>query len=298
MKSSLVACASTGNTSASLASYAALANLGCAVFIPEGMIAYGKLAQALSYGAKVLKVKGNFDDAMRLVQEASIKLGLYLLNSINPWRIEGQKSIIFELIQQRKWDPPDWIVVPAGNLGNTSAFGKALKEMKNLDLINKIPKIAAVQATGANPFYKLWASRNESLKPSKPDTLASAIKIGNPVSWRKAIRAIEYTKGIVEHVSDQAILDAKAVIDGCGIGCEPASAASVAGTKKLLENGTINPIEEVVCVITGNILKDPDITVSYHTGVIEGIHPQFSNPPSIVDSNLASVSEALKTSNN
>ncbi len=288
-----VACASTGNTSASLASYAATAGLHCVVFIPEGMIAYGKLAQALSFGATVLQVRGDFDAAMWLVQEASEELGLYLLNSVNPWRIEGQKSIIFELIQQRGWEPPDWIVVPAGNLGNTSAFGKALRELEDLGLIDEVPRLAAVQAEGADPFYRLWSEGEETLMPVVPDTVASAIKIGNPVSWRKAIKAIEYTGGVVEHVSDQEIMDAKAVVDGCGIGCEPASAASVAGARVLREKGIIDQGEEAVCILTGNLLKDPGATVSYHTGVIKGINPRFPNTPIVVNADLASVSDVL-----
>jgi threonine synthase len=289
-----VACASTGNTSASLASYAAMAGIDCVVFIPEGMIAYGKLAQALSYGARVLQIRGNFDDAMRVVQEASNELGLYLLNSVNPWRIEGQKSIVFELIQQRGWEPPDWIVVPAGNLGNTSAFGKALTEMESLGLIGEVPRLASIQAEGANPFYRLWKEGGEYLQPVKPETVASAIKIGNPVSWRKAMKAIRATDGIVHQVSDQEIMDAKAVVDSCGIGCEPASAASVAGLKDLVERGIIDPGDEVVCILTGNLLKDPEASVRYHTGVVEGVSPRFANPPVEVEADLASVEEALR----
>ena len=288
-----VACASTGNTSASLASYAAMAGLDCVVFIPEGMIAYGKLAQALSYGARVLQIRGNFDDAMRVVQEASNELGLYLLNSVNPWRIEGQKSIVFELIQQRGWRPPDWIVVPAGNLGNTSAFGKALTEMEILGLIGEMPRLASIQAEGANPFYRLWEDGGESLVPVKPETVASAIKIGNPVSWRKALKAIRATDGVVQQVSDQEIMDAKAMVDSCGIGCEPASAASVAGAKKLVEQGIIGSGEDVVCILTGNLLKDPEASVRYHTGVIEGVTPSFANPPMAIEADLSSVEEAF-----
>jgi len=292
---SSVACASTGNTSASLASFAATTGMKCVVFIPEGMIAYGKLAQALSYGATVLQVRGDFDAAMWLVQEASAELGLYLLNSVNPWRIEGQKSIIFELIQQRGWEPPDWIVLPAGNLGNTSAFGKALRELKSQGLIDDVPRLASIQAEGANPFYSLWSEREESLTPMEPHTVASAIKIGNPVSWKKAIRSIEETDGVVEQVSDQEIMDAKAVVGRCGIGCEPASAASVAGARKLVDVGVIDPGDDVVCILTGNLLKDPGATVDYHTGVIEGVSPRFSNTPVVVNADLASVEEALNS---
>jgi len=274
-----VACASTGNTSASMAAYAAQAGLKGVVFVPEGEIAYGKLSQALAYGAKVVQVEGSFDDAMRVVQEAAKELGLYLLNSINPWRIEGQKSIVFETLHQRGWNPPDWIVVPAGNLGNTSAFGKALRELRDLGWINRLPRVASIQAEGAAPFYKMWASGEDHLESIQPHTLASAINIGNPVSWEKAISVIRETKGVVEIVNDDEIMDAKAVVDASGVGCEPASAASVAGVRKLAEKGTIRRDEEVVCVLTGNLLKDPDATVGYHTGKLKGIRAKRENAP-------------------
>ncbi len=280
----VVCCASTGNTSASLASYAALAGLNAVVFIPNGEIAYGKLAQTLAYGAKVLQIRGNFDDAMRLIQEACGRLNMYMLNSINPWRIEGQKTIALELIQQLRWESPDWIALPAGNLGNTSAIGKALSEMKEFGLIKKVPKIAAIQSEGANPFYRLWKSGGSDLvKIDHPDTLASAIKIGNPVSWKKALKAIKSSKGTVEQVSDQEILDAKAVIDSSGIGCEPASAASLAGVKKLRERGVIEKDEKVVCILTGNILKDTTTTIDYHLNKLAAIKPSRMNPPIEVD---------------
>ncbi len=290
-----VACASTGNTSASLSAYAAQAGIPCIVFIPDGEIAYGKLAQALAYGATVLQVKGNFDDAMRIVEKAANELNLYLLNSVNPWRIEGQKTIIFELLQQRQWNPPDWIVVPAGNLGNTSAFGKALRELESLELIQDIPRIVAVQAEGANPFYNLWNGNKKSINAlNTPNTIASAIKIGNPVSWRKALKTIIETHGLVEQVSDQEIMDAKAMVDKSGIGCEPASAASVAGAKKLVENGIIDSSDQVVCILTGNLLKDPDSTVHYHMGKIDGSWSQFANKPVIIEPELPSVVKALR----
>jgi threonine synthase len=289
-----VACASTGNTSASLAAYAAQADIGCVVFVPEGEIAFGKLSQALAYGAKVLQVRGNFDDAMRIVQQASDALGLYLLNSVNPWRIEGQKTILCELMQQRRWKPPGWVVLPAGNLGNTSAFGKALSEMRHLGLIDEVPRLAAIQAEGANPFYQLWKSGKRKLTPiENAETVASAIRIGAPVSWRKALDAIKTVGGVVEHVSDQEIMDAKAVVDASGIGCEPASAASVAGTKKLIEAGVIDPNEEIVCILTGNLLKDPDSTIQYHKGSLKDINPRFANGPMTIEPELSSVEESL-----
>lgn len=293
LNAKIVACASTGNTSASIASYAAQADLRCVVFIPEGEIAYGKLAQALAYGSTALQIKGNFDDAMRFVQHASEKLGLYLLNSLNPWRVEGQKTIIFELLQQLKWSPPDWIVLPAGNLGNTSAFGKALREAVTLDLIKEMPKLAAIQAEGANTFYRLWETKDKLPTPIKPETVASAIKIGNPVSWRKALKAIKDSNGLVEQITDQEILDAKAIVDRSGIGCEPASAASVAGAKKLVDSGVIDQKENVIGILTGNLLKDPTSTVNYHTGSIEGVNPLYANPPRIIEPVISSVEEAL-----
>lgn len=290
----VVACASTGNTSASLSAYASIGNMKSVVFVPEGKIAMGKLSQAIAYGARVLEVKGNFDDAMSLVQKSSNELGMYLLNSINPWRIEGQKSIIFELIHQFDWNCPDWVIVPAGNLGNTSAFGKALNEMKELDLIEKIPRIAAIQAEGANPFYETWKNNLSELKSVKnPETIASAIKIGNPVSWKKALRAIKLTKGVVEQVSDQEIMDAKAIVDSSGIGCEPASAASVAGAKKLLEKGILNRNEQVVCIITGNLLKDTDSTIDYHLSNLKDIRPKYANKPVVIEATMDGVKKAL-----
>jgi threonine synthase len=289
-----VACASTGNTSASMAAYASMAGLKSIVFIPEGEIAFGKLSQALAYGSQVIQVKGNFDDAMSLVQESSTALGIYLLNSINPWRVEGQKSIMFEMLQQLSWKSPDWVTVPAGNLGNTSAFGKAFEEMKELGFIEEVPKIAAIQAHGANPFYSMWKGMRSELSSVKhPKKIATAIKIGNPVSWKKALRAIKYTNGVVEEVSDQEIMDAKAVIDSSGVGCEPASAASVAGAKKLRDAGVIGKKEEVVCIITGNILKDPDATINYHFSRIEGIKPAWPNKPTVIEPNLEAVRKVI-----
>ncbi len=289
-----VACASTGNTSASMAAYAAQAGLQGIVFVPEGMIAYGKLAQALAYGSKVVQVKGNFDDAMGLIRNGAKRLGFYILNSINPWRVEGQKSIVFEMLQQRRWKSPDWIVVPAGNLGNTSAFGKALRELKQLGLIDRMPRIAAIQAEGANPFYKLWHSVDKKLEPMKPETIASAIKIGNPVSWEKALRSIRETDGVVEQVTDNQILDAKAIIDASGVGCEPASAASLAGARKLRDMGVIAKDDQVVCVLTGNLLKDPETTINYH---IKGVSARYSNKPVVVEANLDRIEAVLSQGN-
>jgi threonine synthase len=253
-----VGCASTGNTSASLAAYAAQARLRAVVFVPAGKIASGKLAQTLAYGATCLQIRGDFDAAMKLVQEASSKLGLYLVNSINPFRIEGQKTIVWELLQDLEWDAPDWIVVPAGNLGNTSAFGKALREAHAAGWIARMPRLAAIQATGANPFYRSYRESFRRRYRVNAETVASAIRIGDPVSHARAVAAIRQTNGIVEQVTDDELMTAKREIDRAGIGCEPASATTWAGVKKLRVNGTIREDERVVCVLTGHLLKDPE----------------------------------------
>jgi threonine synthase len=288
-----VICASTGNTSSSLAAYAAQAGVRCFVLIPEGMISYSKLAQALAYGAKVIQVKGNFDDAMRIVRDHSNELGFYVLNSINPWRIEGQKSIMFELVQQLGWESPDWVIVPSGNLGNTSAFGKAFFELKQLGLIESIPRIASIQAEGASPFYKMWQKNSKIMEPEQPDTIATAIKIGNPVSWEKAIKVIQETHGLVEKVSDNEIMEAKALVDKTGIGCEPASASSIAGVKNLVESGEIDRNEKIVCILTGNLLKDTTNTIRYHLDNIEGFDQKYSNHPIVVTPDVKSIENVL-----
>jgi threonine synthase len=253
-----VACASTGNTSASLAAYAAQAGLSALVFVPEGKVSASKLAQTLAYGAKVLAIRGDFDDAMRLVQDAAKHLGIYLVNSINPYRIEGQKTIIWELLQDLGWEAPDWIVVPAGNLGNTSAFGKALREALAWGWIERMPRLAVVQAAGANPFYRSFQSGFAERGRMTPETIATAIRIGDPVSHERAVVAIRETNGVVEQVTDEEIITAKRQIDRSGIGCEPASAATLAGVRKLRVAGIIEPEARIVCVLTGHILKDAE----------------------------------------
>jgi threonine synthase len=287
-----VACASTGNTSASLAAYAAQAEIPALVFVPAGNIAMGKLAQSLAYGAKTLLVRGDFDDCLRLVEQASEQLGVYLLNSINPFRLEGQKTIILELLEQLRWDPPEWIVVPAGNLGNTAAFGKALHEAYNLGLIDRLPRIAAVQAEGASPFAKSFAEGFARRHTMKAETVATAIRIGDPASYDRAVRTIRETNGVVLSVSDTAILEAKAHIDATGIGCEPASAASVAGTRKLVLAGTIRPDERVVAILTGHVLKDPGVLLEYHQRIEPP--PPGANRPIEIDASLAAVERLIR----
>jgi threonine synthase len=259
-----VACASTGNTSASMASYAAMAGLEAFVFLPAGKIASGKLAQAIAYGAHTLQLAGDFDDAMREVEALSEELGVYLVNSVNPFRIEGQKAIMAELLQQCAWDPPDWVVVPGGNLGNTSAFGKAFEELRAAGVISRCPRLAVIQAAGAAPFHAMVQADTHELVPVQAETVATAIRIGNPVSWPKALHALQVTDGVVERVTDEEILAAKARVDGAGIGAEPASCASVAGIRKLRAAGVIGEDEDVVAILTGHVLKDTDCVVRYH----------------------------------
>jgi threonine synthase len=287
LKMTRVACVSTGNTSASMAAYAAKAGIEALIFLPHGNISFGKLAQALEYGARTLEVEANFDQILALVRTLAERLGIYLLNSVNPFRIEGQKSIIFEMLDQRGWNPPDWIVLPGGNLGNVSAFGKGLREARELGLIEKMPRLAVIQAEGASPFYELFAKGGEFHAVANPETLATAIRIGDPVSWPKALHEIRSSKGLVEKVTEQEIADAKAQIGRAGIGCEPASAATLAGIRKLTASGAIDRGADVVAVLTGNVLKDPDYIYKYHTGKLEApggvkIRSTFGNRSIIV----------------
>ena len=285
----LVACASTGNTAASLAAYASRADLACAILVPEGQVSHAKLAQALDYGAKVLEIEGNFDSCMREIRELSNEGSLYLVNSINPFRIEGQKTVAYELAEQLEWQVPDHLIVPGGNLGNSSALGKGFRELLALGLIKRMPRISVVQAAGAAPFADYFSRQLSNSKHTDfvddphPTTLASAIKIGAPVSWKKSFRAVSETDGVVLTVNEQEIADAKAVIGSDGIGCEPASATTVAGIRKLRADAVIADDEIVVAVLTGHVLKDTDYVINYHNnslrsdeGVIEGV---FRNKP-------------------
>jgi threonine synthase len=294
-----VACVSTGNTSASMAAYAAAGGLDPLIFIPNGNISYGKLAQALEYGAKTFQVDANFDQILALVRVLAEKLGIYLLNSINPFRIEGQKSIVIEMMDQRDWRVPDWIVLPGGNLGNVSAFGKGLREMLAVGLIDRLPRLGVVQAEGSSPFYEfmLDGGAGDFVAQTHPETLATAIKIGDPVSWPKAKREIETSHGTVERATEQEIADAKAVIGQCGIGCEPASAASLAGIRKLTAAGVIDRGADVVAILTGNVLKDPDYIYKYHTGQLAGpggpIASNFGNRPVVVPNDPDRIAELI-----
>jgi threonine synthase len=279
------ACASTGNTSASLAVFCSASGLMRAiVFIGSGKISYGKLAQALDHGALTVQIAGDFDDAMQRVQQVARKLGIYLVNSVNPFRLEGQKTIMFRVLEALRWQAPDWVVVPGGNLGNVSAFGKAFIELTELGLLDRPPRLAVVNAAGANTFFQLYEKHGLRWNGGRPDrsiidgyfrrleaerlrasTIASAIEINHPVNLPKALRALERCGGLVREVTDQEILDAKAKVGAGGLGCEPASAASVAGARKLRQEGVIGAGDRVVCILTGHQLKDPTATVAYHS---------------------------------
>jgi threonine synthase len=279
------ACASTGNTSASLAVFCSATGLMRAiVFIGSGKISYGKLAQALDHGALTVQIAGDFDDAMQRVQQVAGRLGMYLVNSINPFRLEGQKTIMYRVLEALRWEPPDWVVVPGGNLGNVSAFGKAFGELADLGLLKRLPRLAVINAAGANTFHELYERRGLRWNAGRPAqqtvdghyrrldaehiraaTIASAIEINRPVNLTKALRALDRCGGVVREVTDQEILDAKAKVGAGGLGCEPASAASVAGARKLRQEGILAAADRVVCILTGHALKDPTATVAYHT---------------------------------
>lgn len=262
-----VACASTGNTSAAMAAYAARAGMRSLVLIPEGKIAWGKLSQAMDYGALTLQLRTDFDGCVRVLSEVVKRAPVYLLNSVNPYRLEGQKTPALEIAESFDWDVPDHLIVPGGNLANSSALGKAFLEMKHLGLVTKLPKISVIQAEGANPLYRCVSeSGGERLHPVEARTRASAIRIGNPASWKKAVRVIQQTGGYCEQVSEAEIALAKAEIGVEGIGCEPASAVTLSGLKKLLQQGKVQLGERVVLLLTGHTLKDSDYTIAFHRG--------------------------------
>jgi threonine synthase len=318
------ACASTGNTSAAVALYSSVdGRIPAVVLVGSGKIAYGKLAQALDFGVKVLQVQGDFDVCMSRVKEVAKELKIYLMNSVNPFRLEGQKTIMYRILESLGWDVPDWVVVPGGNLGNSSAFGKAFQELVQLGLIKRAPRLAVINAAGADTLYRLVNQEKVAWNGGKVDrakvaafysqmesenrrakTLASAIEINRPVNLYKCLRALEWTQGVVEKVTDQEILDAKAQVGAGGFGCEPASAASVAGVRKLRAAGVIGAKERVVCVLTGHALKDPHATVAYHTKKGDELAAEYgaygvrtaayANHPVVVADDLSKIVEAIQ----
>jgi threonine synthase len=280
-----VACASTGNTSASMAAYAARGGMRSLVLVPEGKISWSKLSQALDYGALTCQLRTDFDGCLRLLQELVLRAPVYQLNSINPFRLEGQKTIALELLEQLEWTPPDHIIVPGGNLGNSSAIGKALVEMRELELISRLPKLSVIQAAGANALARTMRAGGKQLISVQPETHATAIRIGNPASWKKAVHVLEATGGVCEEVSEIEIAQAKAEIGAEGIGCEPASAVTFAGLKKLRQRNFVKPDQTVVLLLTGHALKDPDYTIDLHRGEL------FKGTP---DENMAAVLNPLR----
>jgi len=318
-----VACASTGNTSASMAMFANKSDppMQGIVFIGTGKIAYGKLSQALDYGATTLQIEGDFDACLRRVRQIADKLGIYLMNSVNPFRLEGQKAIMYRVLQGLDWEVPDWIVVPGGNLGNSSSFGKAFMELHKLGLVKRVPRLAVINATGANTLYHLYEKENLRWEAGRfdcrkigalyaamdeshylPHTIASAIEIARPVNLPKVLRALDFMNGVVREVTDEEILEHKAIVGHYGFGCEPASAASVAGLHRLLDEQVISPDERVACILTGHELKDPDATVKYHTGLdMKAATPPppktptgvMANPPKRVPDDLEAICAAL-----
>lgn len=325
-----VACASTGNTSAALAVYGALTGMQCFVFIGDGKIAYGKLSQALEYGARTLQVAGDFDACLARVREIAEnrpEVGVYLMNSVNPFRLEGQKTIMFRILEGLDWRIPDWIVVPGGNLGNCSAFGKAFIELRSLGIIDKVPRLAVIQANGSRTLDRVYNEMGVRWQPGKgmcgkydsaavraeykrmddanerAHTVATAIEINRPVNLPKALRALHAMDGVVRSVSDEEIVEHKALVGRYGFGCEPASGASVAGVRMLRREGIIGARETVACILTGHVLKDPDVTVGYHTGInakasgvdLASCKPsgRVSNPPIKVDDNIEAILRAM-----
>jgi threonine synthase len=297
-----VACASTGNTSASMAAYAARGGLRSLVLVPEGKISWSKLSQALDYGAVTCQLRTDFDGCLRLLQELVRRAPVYQLNSINPFRLEGQKTLAIELMEQLDWQPPDHIIVPGGNLGNSSAIGKALLEMLRLGLIPRLPKLSVIQAEGANALVRtLREAHGQRLVPVQAETRATAIRIGNPASWKKAVHVLAETGGACEDVSEAEIAQAKAEIGAEGIGCEPASAVTLAGLKKLIKQGFVKTNDSVVLILTGNLLKDPDFTMDFHKGEMSFANASnatdldaLRRPPLLLDATLDAILQALK----
>lgn len=308
----IVVCASTGNTAASLAAYAARAGLQSAILLPRGQVTASKLAQSMDYGAVICEIDGNFDDCMRLIQELGDDPSIYIGNSINPFRIEGQKTVAFELAEQCAWQMPDHVVMPGGNMGNSSALGKGFEELHGLGLIDRLPKLSVIQAEGSAPLAHLFAGIDrkhapedsripEELTPVRnPRTLATAIKIGSPVSWKKSLRSVLRSHGEIISVSEAEIADAKAMIGRDGIGCEPASATTVAGIRRLTAAGLIRKDESVVAVLTGHVLKDPEYVSHYHRGtlVLEALSKDAAAPPLEISGKFRNMPERVAGNKN
>jgi threonine synthase len=303
-----VACASTGNTSAAMAAYAARAGLRSIVFIPEGKIAWGKLSQSMDYGAMTVQLKTDFDGCVRVLGELVRRFPIYLLNSVNPYRLEGQKTPAMEILEQMDWQVPEHIIVPGGNLANSSALGKGFQELKHIGMIARVPKISVIQAEGANPLYRWYNDANREMRPVTAETRATAIRIGNPASWQKCARVIEEMDGWCEQASEQEIALAKAQIGAEGVGCEPASAVTLAGLKKLVAQGRVKREERVVLILTGHTLKDSAYTIDYHRGALltpeelagatpeqRAQHASMAKPPIVMEADVDQVLHRIET---
>lgn len=289
-----IACASTGDTSAALSAYAAAAGIPAVILLPGEKVSPEQLVQPIANGARVLSLDTDFDDCMRIVQELTHDPTIYLANSMNSLRMEGQKTVGIEIVQQFGWQVPDWIVLPAGNLGNVSALGKGLLLMRSLGLIERLPRIACAQAQNANPFYLSFKNDFETLKNVQAKkTFASAIQIGAPVSYERAVKAMRQFDGVVEQVSEQELADVCALADRSGLYCCPQTGVALGAVQKLRSSGVIRPDERVVVISTANGLKFSQFKTSYHTGRLQGIEARYSNPPNRVAADLDAVLHAI-----
>jgi threonine synthase len=289
-----VTCASTGDTSAALAAYAAAAGIPAIVLLPRGKVSIEQLIQPIANGATVLSLDTDFDGCMQIVQRLSEDPSIYLANSLNSLRIEGQKTVAFELVQQFDWQVPDWVVIPAGNLGNVSALGKGFFLMKELGLIENLPRIACAQAQNANPFYLSFQSGFDQLRPviAKP-TLASAIQIGNPVSYERAVKTIQAFDGLVEQVSEDELANAAARADRTGSYACPHTGVALAALFKLVDKGVIQRDQRVIVISTAHGLKFSRFKVDYHRQVLESVVEQYPNPPIELPADYDRVRDAI-----
>jgi len=289
-----VACASTGDTSAALAAYCAAAGIPAIVFLPRGKVSTAQLVQPIAHGALVLALDTDFDGCMRIVQQVTADRTIYLANSMNSLRIEGQKTVGIEIVQQLGWEVPDWIIIPAGNLGNVSALGRGLLMMKELGLIDRLPRIACAQAANANPLYLSYLTGFREYRPvSAQKTLASAIQIGAPVSYERAVKVLRAFAGVVEQASEDELADAAARADRAGLYCCPQTGVALAALFKLVKKGEILPEHRVVVISTAHGLKFTGFKVGYHERTLADVVARHANPPLELPANVGAVKEAI-----
>ncbi len=291
-----VACASTGDTSAALAAYAAYAGIPAIIFLPAGKVSTAQLIQPVSNGAHVLALDTDFDGCMKIVQEVTQDRSIYLANSMNSLRIEGQKTVGIEIVRQFDWEVPDWIVIPVGNLGNVSAMYKGFRLMMDLGLIDRMPRLVAAQTEKADPFYQSFKNGfKDKVSVTAGETLANAIRIGDPVSYNKAVQAIQESNGLVEQVTESELAEAAAQADLTGMYCCPHTGVALAVLKKLVNNGTIQKSDRTVVVSTAHGLKFTQFKVGYHESQLDDILSKHANPPAYVDANTDAVKKAIET---